>query len=106
MNSTVMSHIHGKLVVETYTNLGTNGEDNTIQVHFKDGDSNCDIHLFMSRANYKILIDELVQFSSAMACGYCGNQEADGNEGLCQGCEDELKNAHKDDDYPRRGRIQ
>ena len=39
-------------------------------------------------------------------CEYCGREDSEGyKDGLCEGCYEELKNAHKDDDYPRRGPV-
>ena len=37
-------------------------------------------------------------------CEYC-KRDPVWKDGLCRKCYDELKEAHKDDDYPRRGRI-
>ena len=39
-------------------------------------------------------------------CGYCEEEGSDEyKDGLCERCYNELKKAHSDDDYPRRGRI-
>jgi len=39
-------------------------------------------------------------------CEYCKEEGSDEyKDGLCERCYNELKKAHSDDDYPRRGRI-